>query len=264
MNEEKPELPPQDSVPGQDQLVDHGYAVGRLIAFALRSAKPSRDSEYRQLIDRYKYEENFAAAVDQVLDGLGLQVLNDTIQSLRAGMVLGCSGFNSPFAPNIESHARGLSPEQRMALAITHLAIMSYYYPQVDDEDDSFRSRSGTPSELATDIRQVCETLATEEEEKNLVPKDVRLAYEAFLALPPAPAKGGFMTKSTQVGLVNHALSELQRNGFLGVDGGDGPNTRYVSLPRYRVYVRRLASHHGAKLVRKARQNMVAQGEAHV
>ena len=248
-------------------LAEDGYAVGRLISFALRNAKPSRDSEYRQLIDRYKYEDGFAAACDQVLEGLGLQILNETTQGMRAGLVLGCHGYNSPFAPNIESHARGLNAEQRMALAIIHLAIMSYYYPQVDEDEDDFRSRSGTPSEMATDIRQVCETLATSADSGEIEPpNDVRLAYEAFLTLPPAPARGGFLTKSTQVGLVNHALSELQRSGFLAVDGGDGPNTRFVSLPGYRIYVRRLASHHAAKLIRDARQKMAAshdeQGDA--
>ena len=240
---------------------DDGFAVGRLISYGLKSSKPSRDSEYRQLLDRYKYEEGFAEAVDAVLEGLGLQILNETIQGLRAGLVLGCHGYASPFAPNIESHARGLNQEQRMALAIIHLAIMSYYYPQVDADEDDFRSRSGTPSELATDIRHVCETLSMRNEDEEGPPNDVRLAYESYLAMPPAPARGGFLTKSTQVGLVNFALSELQKNGFLAVDGGDGPNTRFISLPKYRIYVRRLSSHHAAKLVRGARQKMMEEGE---
>ncbi len=245
-------------------LEDDSYAVGRLIAFALKSAKPSRDGEYQQLIDRYKYEDGFATSVDGVLEGLGLQILNETTQGMRAGLVLGCQGYNSPFAPNIESHARSLSPEQRMALAIIHLAIMSFYYPQLDEDEDDFRSRCGTPSELATDIRQVCETLKTSENGENEPPADVRLAYEAFLSLPPAPARGGFLTKSTQVGLVNHALSELQKNGFLATDGGEGPNSRYISLPKYRIYVRRLASHHAAQLIRSSRQKMMEakEGEA--
>ena len=247
-------------------LIQEGYAVGKLINYALRASKPSKDSEYRQLIDRYKYDENYGAAVDAVLEGLGLQVLNETTQGLRAGMVLGCMGYNSPFAPNIDSHARGLNAEQRMALALIHLAIMSYYYPQVDDDEDDFRSRSGTPSELANDIRQLAETLRHGGDDME-APNDVRLAYEAFLAMQPAPARGGFLTRSTQVGLVNHALSELQRNGFLAVDGGEGANTRYISLPKYRIYVRRLASHNAARIVRDARQKMMEdkQGEtAHV
>ncbi len=244
----------------EESLADFGFAVGRLISYGLRSAKPSKDSEYRQLLDRYKYEEGFAEATEAVLEGLGLQILNETIQGLRAGLVLGCHGYASPFAPNIESHARGLNQEQRMALAIIHLAIMSYYYPQVDDDEDDFRSRSGTPSELANDIRHVCETLGMKQGDEDGPPSDVRLSYEAFLSMPPAPARGGFLTKSTQVGLVNFALSELQKSGFLAVDGGDGPNTRYISLPKYRIYVRRLSSHHAAKQVRLARQKMMESG----
>lgn len=241
---------------------EDGYKIGRLIAYALKSSRPSRDGEYKQLIDRYKYEDDFAAAVDGVLEGLGLQVLNETTQGLRAGLVLGCLGYNSPFAPNIDSHARGLKEDQKMALAIIHLAIMSYYYPQVDDDEDDFRSRSGTPSELATDIRQVCETLKNRHQDENGPPKDVVLAYESYLSLPPAPtARGHQLSRSSQVGLVNHALMELQKNGFLGLDGGDGPNARFVSLPKYRIYVRRLASHQAAQLVREARQHMANEGE---
>ncbi len=251
----------------ENQWTKDGYPVGRLISFALKSAKPSREGEYKELLDRFKYDEAFAAAVDGVLEGLGLQVLNENIQSLRAGMVLGCAGQTSPFAPNLESHARGLSRDQRMSLGIIHLGIMSYFYPQIDLDDDELRSRSGTPSEISTDIRQICETLhkqgRQEEREEEAPPSDVRLAYEAFLALTPAPAKGGFLTKTTQVGLVNHALMALYRNHFLAVDGGEGVNTRFVSLPKYRIYVRRLASHNAAQTVRLARQKMMdaKQGE---
>lgn len=244
-----------------NQWAKDGYAVGRLISFALKSAKPSREGEYKELLDRFKYDEGFAAAVDAVLEGLGLQVLNENIQSLRAGMVLGCAGQTSPFAPNLESHARGLVREQRMALGVIHLGIMSYFYPQIDLDDDELRSRSGTPSEISTDIRQVCETLHQRSQKsetgEDVPPSDVRLAYEAFLALTPAPAKGGFLTKSTQVGLVNHALMSLYRNHFLAVDGGEGVNTRFVSLPKYRIYVSRLASHNAALTVRLARQKMM-------
>lgn len=249
---------------------DNGYAVGRLIAFALRSAKPSREGEYKDLIDRYKYEEEFREAVDNVMEGLGLQILNESTESFRGGVVLGCLGQSSPFAPNLESHARNMNAEQRMALGIVHLGIMSYYYPQVEDDDDEFRSRSGTPSEIANDIRQVCETLQVRDQRHRDAgdepPPDVRLAYEAFLALPPAPARGGFLTRNSQVGLVNHALSELYRNNYLGYDGGDGVNTRFVTLPKYRIYVRRLASHMAAQAVRAARQTMMdaQEGETHV
>jgi len=245
---------------------EDGYAIGRLIAFALKSARPAREGEYKQLLDRYGYEEDFAGAVDNVLEGLGLQALNETVESLRGGMVLGCLGQNSPFAPNIESHARGLNREQRMALGIIHLGVMSFFYPQIDQDDDDFRSRAGTPSELGADIRQVCETLRRQRGEDGDPdadpPSDVRLAYEAYLGMPPAPARGGFLTKSSQVGLVNHALMELQRNGFLAIDGGEGLNARFVSLPKYRIYVRRLASHHAAQWVRKARQNMMDARQA--
>ena len=243
-------------------LNEMAYAAGRLIAQALKSAKPHRDSEYKELLDRYIYEEPFAAAVDNILEGLGLKVLNETTQALRSGMALGCVGTNSPFAPNIDSHARGLSRDQQIAMGIIHLAVMSFYYPQVDDDDDDeFRSRSGTPSEIASDIREICEALKSahdnEDREIDEIPDQVRQAYEFFLALQPAPTRAGYYGKTTQIGLVHHVLSELQKNGFLGLDGGDGLNTRYVSLPKYRIYVRRLSSHATAQLVRAARQRVL-------
>lgn len=239
-----------------DWVVD-GYLIGRLISFALKSARPSKDGEYKKLIDRYKYEEPFAAAVDGVLEGMGLQVLNETTQALRTGLVLCCLGQTSPFAPNVESHARGLTRDQRMALGLIHLGTMSFFYPQVDDDSqDDFRSRSGTPSEICEDIRQLCDTLCEQlkHSDDNEPPTNARQVFEAFSAMPPAPARGGLMARSTQIGLVNHALLELKANGFLAFDGGEGLNTRFVSLPKYRIYVRRLASHEIAKLIRQARQ----------
>lgn len=244
-------------------LEEDGFAVGRLIAFALRSSRPSKEGEYKQLIDQYLYEPKFAEAVNQVLEGMGLQVLNaGNATALKGGVVLSCTSHNSPFAPNIESHARGLDKEQRVALGVIHIAVMSFFYPQEDEEDeeDMFRSRSGTPSEIAEDIRRVCETLRQSRDDFDWdeVPADhVSLAYEHYLGIAPAPPRmTGYIGKTTQVGLVNYALSELYKNGFLGIDGGEGINTRYVSLPKYRVYTRRFASHKVARLVREARQKM--------
>lgn len=248
-------------------LAEDGYAVGRLIAFALKSARPTREGEYKQLIDQYIYEDVFARATDQVLEGLGLQILNDSTESLRSGLVLGCLGQSSPFAPNIESHARGLTREQQMALGVIHLGIMSFFFPQVEDEDDLFRSRMGTPTEIAKDIRQACDTLATElkvsEEAQGGAPSNTRMSFESYLSLAPAPTRtSGYIPKSTQVGLVYFALMELQRNHFLAIDGGDGVNTRFVSLPKYRVYVQRLSSHRLAQMIRGA-QSSQSQGEKH-
>lgn len=242
-------------------LNDMAYAAGRLIAFALKSAKPHRDSDYKQLIDRYIHEEPFAETVDAFLEGMNLKILNETTQSLRVGLVLACTANASPFAPNIESHARGLNREQQMAMGVIHLAVMSFYYPQVDDDDDDeFRSRSGTPSEIAGEIREICEALQTAHQQNDRdndeMPNQIRQAYEYYLALQPAPARAGYYGKTTQIGLVHHVLNELYRNGFLGLDGGDGVNTRYVSLPKYRIYVRRMSSHQMAQMVRKARMAM--------
>lgn len=250
-------------------LTEEGYAVGRLIAFALKSARPTKEGEYKQLIDQYIYEEIFARAVDGVLEGLGLRILNDSTESLRNGMVLGCLGQNSPFAPNIDSHARGLTREQQMALGVVHLGIMSFFFPQVEDEDDLFRSRMGTPTEIAKDISQVCESLAAElklaDEERGGPPSSHRMGFEFFLALPPAPTRTtGYIPKSTQVGLVLFALNELNRNQFLAIDGGEGVNIRFTSLPKYRVYVQRLASHHLAQMIREARQKSEEGETSHV
>ena len=251
-----------------EMMTQDGYAVGRLIAFALKSAKPAREGEYKQLIDQYIYEESFARATDQVLEGLGLRVLNDSTESLRNGVVLACTGQTSPFAPNIESHARGLSREHQMALGVAHLGIMSFFFPKVEDEDDLFRSRMGTPTEITKDISQVCESLNVEikgtEEAEGGPPASQTQAFEYFLALPPAPAKSsGYLPKSTRIGLVYFALMELQRHQFLAIDGGEGANTRFVSLPKYRVYVQRMSSHELAQSIRAAQQRSDEKGDRH-
>jgi hypothetical protein len=174
-------------------------------------------------------------------------------------MVLGVESQVSPFAPNIDSHARGLTREQKITLGVIHLGIMSFYYPVVEDDDaDDFRSRIGTPSEIASDIRNVCEALRRNQRDMvdrgQAVPSNLIAAFEHFLALPPAPAKNAhFLPRTTRVGLVNYALQELLRNGFLAQDGGEGVNARYASLPKYRIYVRRLSSHEMARLIRLAR-----------
>jgi hypothetical protein len=107
-------------------------AASRLIRYALiPKERPTPDSEYRELLDRYRTDIAFAELVERIAEGLGLDVHDRTS---RLGLLI--SGrIDSPFAVTLENSGLPLRTptdqrlQDRRCFGLVLLAIVAYAYP---------------------------------------------------------------------------------------------------------------------------------------
>lgn len=106
-------------------------AASRLLRNALNPKdRPTPDSEYRELLDRYKTDTAFAELVERIAEGLGLDVHPpSTLGLLVSGRI------ESPFAITLENSGLPVRTptEQRLqdrrCFGLVLLAIAAYAYP---------------------------------------------------------------------------------------------------------------------------------------
>jgi len=106
-------------------------AAARLIRNALApKERPTPESEYRELLDRYKTDVAFAELVERVADGLGLDVhATSPLGLLVSGRI------ESPFAITLDNSGLPVrSPtdqrlQDRRCFGLVLLSIVAYAYP---------------------------------------------------------------------------------------------------------------------------------------
>lgn len=105
-------------------------AAARLVRHALiPRERPTPDSEYRELLDRYQTDVSFAEIVERVAEGLGL----DLHPPSPLGLLL--SGrVDSPFAVTLENCGLPIRTgdqrlQDRRCFGLVLLAIITYLYP---------------------------------------------------------------------------------------------------------------------------------------
>lgn len=118
------------SVTGED-LAD----IGRLLAYAARPKElPARTEAYRELVDRYLQDEQFALAADRVAAGTGIALHVDPV----AGAVA-VADADSPFRMPLAEFRKNTYPHERALLGIVVLSVARVAYPTSDRLDDDQR-----------------------------------------------------------------------------------------------------------------------------
>src|SRR5690349_4900832 len=108
--------------------------AARLVAFGLRpKLVPARDEEYRELVERARTDDVFAAVVQAVATGMDLVVMEI---SDRAGIVI-ASTEDSVFAVKMTDYARRTGGEgkaaERVLHALAHLGAATLAFPRPAD-----------------------------------------------------------------------------------------------------------------------------------
>jgi hypothetical protein len=109
-------------------------SAARLLRHALSPKdRPTPASQYRELLDRYQTDVNFAEIVERIAEGLGL----DVHQTSQLGLLV--SGHvDSPFGVTLDNCGLNVrkSGEQRLrdrrCFGLVLLAIITYAYPNGD------------------------------------------------------------------------------------------------------------------------------------
>ncbi|MEU7048436.1 hypothetical protein [Streptomyces eurythermus] len=227
---------------------DDAEDAAKLIAFGMRPRqRPAKDRVYRELVVRYRTENDFQGLVERMARGLGLKVLGATED---IGVALAALP-NSIFETKIEDYvrvARQRGEGERLLHGIIHLAVAALAYPRPADlANDGY---TGRVSAEAVDraVRDTCDRLrekAAVAEAGGDTPTDspeLEKVWSAYARRPEAAlTKDGRLAMNSTKGMITRALNFLTEQGFLAVAGA-GEDGWYRTTPRYQLQVRELAA----------------------
>lgn len=189
--------------------------ASRLIGIALNpKAKPggSGASElYAELLARYLEEVDFKTAVDDIAEGLGIQILD--AESTRG--LLCVTKIDSPFQMVSQDFSGGMTGPQRALYGLIMIAIAATFYPNPVDLDETHHE----PKRSIADIKDLLERVskaAASEKEGEVVPSNRNVWRIAHLYQKLADTKPNERAGSTtREGMIRKALEEMERGGLV-------------------------------------------------
>ncbi len=225
---------------------DAAYRAGRLMQWGLQPRlRPSSDPEYARLVDSWMNERAFRTLVEEMSEGLGLLVLDCTLD----GLILS-PAEDSIFATRHSDYRAGSSSvDDRLLDGLVQLAIAATIFPRSEDlEDDLERPRPAvTVDEIEAHLRGICGGLARKseagpdpsasEEEERLI--EAWRVYNNRFATKET--RDGRRSRRSTLAIIEYALTKLRSVGcFLTVDKEGKPH--WQPTRRYNVMVQELAS----------------------
>ncbi|MBF9069920.1 hypothetical protein [Streptacidiphilus fuscans] len=220
--------------------------ASRLVSFGVQpKLLPSRDTEYAELIRRYRDDPAFARLADAVAVGLGLIVLE---VSARAGMAV-AAAEDSVFAVRMGDYSRRAASEatDRFLHGLAHLAVAALAFPRPEDlADDGYLGRI-TVNGVDAFVRQACRRL---EEQADVAGDNtdpvseapgLEAAWRVYARRSATGAtKDARRLAGSTIGIVGKAVSFLVDSGFLQKTSDDSGGT-YRTTARYQLQVRDMA-----------------------
>jgi hypothetical protein len=214
------------------------YEAARLVAYAVRvpAARPAREREYAELLDRYDNDAGFRTLVDQVAAAFELVVASTGAY----GVVLDV-GADSPvaFRPD-DLHAR-MGVEERLQLYLITVGLISYLYPTNQALEDLGATRYLTVADLYAYLKERCAALKSASPDPVADAPQAEEAWRTFDMLKPATPDGQ-RRWTTALGRVERIVEEFARHGLLEPDGKVGDEPRYRALERLRLQARNVAA----------------------
>jgi hypothetical protein len=220
--------------------------AARLVSFGLQPRlPPARDTQYTELVRRYRENPSFARLADAVAAGLGLVVLE---VSPRAGMAV-AAAEDSVFAVRMSDYSRRAASDStdRFLHGLAHLAVAAMAFPRPEDlADDGYIGRI-TVNGVDAFVRQACRRLEERAAERgdNTDPESSAPGLEAAWRVwtrrsATGATKDARRLAGSTTGIVGKAVSFLVDSGFLQRTGDDSGGT-YRTTARYQLQVRDLA-----------------------
>jgi len=229
------------------------YIAGRLIQWALRPhARPTAESEYRELLDRYLEQLQFRDAVRAIASGLGLQVIDANL----LGVVL-VPTEDSIFAAKSSDYRPAANAEERLIDGLIQVAIIATIYPRAHDlEEDSAIARPPiTVEDVEETLRNICDRL---EDASRGLPDTVANdratgLYEAWRVYrEKASAKttdNARVSPATTRRAIERSLEFLQQQGCF-THSSHGSREEYRPTWRYQVMIQEWSATHIYNIVR--------------
>jgi hypothetical protein len=214
------------------------YGAARLVAYAVRvpAARPAREREYAELLDRYDNDAGFRGLVDQIAAAFDLTVASTG----PYGVVLDVAA-DSPvaFRPD-DLHSR-IGAEERLQLYLITVGLIAYLYPTNRALEDLGATRYVTVADLHAYLKERCAALRAASPDPVADAPQAQEAWRTFDTLRPATPDGQ-RRWTTALGRVERVVGEFARHGLLEPDGKAGDEPRYRALERLRLQARNVAA----------------------
>jgi hypothetical protein len=242
-----------------EQQTDELFRAGRLIQWALRpDASPTRNEEYRALIERYLDRLDFRDIVTRIAEGLGLEILSEVRR-----------GFSIVLAPHVDSvfamrladyrPSTNYSEDDRLLDGLIHLAIAATIYPRDTDllQEPTLRRNPVTIDEIEQTLRQIVEQL-DEQSRSNPDPmiSGAEGLYEAWRVYKNRPPTKETQDNRAAAGttrrLIERALEYLCKQRCFKTDG-----TNYQPLWRYQVLLQEYAASHAYRAIKRVLEHQI-------
>lgn len=205
------------------------------------TASPSRDVEYRELLSRYRADTAFASAVQEAAIGLQLSILDVS----ERGLIVAPSSKESRFSLRMSDLRTLFTSEQRVALAMAHLAIAAVFFPTTDRLDDDVKAPlPATLARFRDTLLAVVGRLSDshEAEEGGDQAEEFVAGWQYLKSLPAVNPKAERAAASSVDGIVRIAVNKMLEYGLLRLvrGGEDEAQSLYGPTYRLRVHLREL------------------------
>ncbi|MGY0500675.1 hypothetical protein ACWZHB_19490 [Nocardia sp. FBN12] len=206
--------------------------VGRFLAWAARPKEtPARNEELHRLVRRYYEDSDFAAAVDGVFAGAGLDVSVDE----RDG-IIATARTHSPLRLTVADVSKRAPQAHRALLGAVILAVARTVYPDPAMIDDPDRIAVFTTQSVVDTLDRVAQSLAENSADDSDIDDDLIEAWRRWSDLSPARPNARRRSTGDRPGIVVRVCKILVEAGFLTAKG-DADGGVWAARPRFRYAV---------------------------
>jgi hypothetical protein len=210
--------------------------IGRFLAWSARPREtPGRKEDLHRIVARYLDEPDFAAAVDRVFSGAGLDLQVDG----REGIIV-TARQHSLLRLNVTDIMKRAQPYHRTVMGAVILAIARTAYPEAGMRDDPDRIAVFTTQSVVDTLDRAAQRLAEAATDDSDVDEDLVEGWRRWLDLTQARPNAQRRSMGDRAGAVNRMCKMLTEAGHLNLraetDGGT-----WMARPRFRYAVAALA-----------------------
>lgn len=216
--------------------------ANRLLYKALHlTGSPSNDNEYRELLSKYRADPTFSAAVQDAAIGMELSILDVS----ERGIIIAPSSKESRFSLRMADLRGQYSPEQKVALAMAHLAIAAVFFPTTDRLDDDAKAPlPATQARFRDTLLSLVNRLsdAHNSDEVASAGEELVPGWQHLKRLPAVNPKAERASTSSVDGFVRLAVNRMVEYGLLRTvrESEDEAQSLYTATHRLRVHLREL------------------------
>lgn len=189
--------------------------IGRFLAWAARPREtPARNEDLFRIVSRYLAEPDFAASVDRVFSGAGLDLHVDPVEG-----VIVTARSHSPLRLTVTEFMKRAQPHHRVVLGAAILGIARTAYPDSSMVEDPDRISVFTTQAVVDVLDRVAQTHADSSSEDSDTDEGLVEAWRRWQDLTTGRPNAVRSSTGDRHGLVKRVCKLLVEAGYLNARG---------------------------------------------